>query len=154
MTTERAGLLDVNVLLALAWPNHLHHCVAREWFAANRELGWATCPLTESAFVRISSHPRIGPEPRTVAESIAWLAALRAFPDHRFLSDDVSIVTSPQVPRDLAMGHRQITDAHLLALARRHDVTLVTFDRGIAALAPDPDERRRTLRVLGLATPK
>jgi predicted nucleic acid-binding protein len=27
-----------------------------------------------------------------------------------------------------------VTDAHLLAVARRHDARLATFDRGIAAL--------------------
>ena len=51
------ALPDVNVLIALAWPNHVHHHPARparSWFAANRSTGWATCPLTEAGFVRIS----------------------------------------------------------------------------------------------------
>ena len=41
------NLLDVNVLIALAWPNHLHHAVALSWFEANVESGWATCAVTE-----------------------------------------------------------------------------------------------------------
>ena len=32
-------------------------------------------------------------------------------------------------------GHRQVTDAVLLTVARRHGVELVTFDAGIADLA-------------------
>ena len=38
------ALLDVNVLIALAWPNHVHHVAARAWFEEHREEGWATCP--------------------------------------------------------------------------------------------------------------
>ena len=32
------ALPDVNVLIALAWPNHVHHDAARSWFATNRSL--------------------------------------------------------------------------------------------------------------------
>lgn len=38
-------LLDVNVLIALAWPNHVHHDAAGSWFARLRRTGWATCAL-------------------------------------------------------------------------------------------------------------
>jgi toxin-antitoxin system PIN domain toxin len=149
MSRDRPGLLDVNVLLALAWPNHLHHGVARGWFAKHRNLGWATCPLTESSFVRISSNPRIGPEPRSVRESIAWLERLRSLPGHRFVIDDVSFGVSPELPDVSRLGHRQITDAHLLALARRNSLRLVTFDRNIGDLIVDLEERLAALCVLG-----
>ncbi len=33
------------------------------------------------------------------------------------------------------MGHSQVTDAQLLTVARRHGTNLVTFDRGVAAMA-------------------
>jgi hypothetical protein len=36
------GLLDVNVLVALAWDSHVHHARTRAWFAANSSDGWAT----------------------------------------------------------------------------------------------------------------
>jgi predicted nucleic acid-binding protein len=36
-------------------------------------------------------------------------------------------------------GYRQVTDAHLLALARRSGMRLVTFDAGIRALAAGRD---------------
>jgi len=36
-------------------------------------------------------------------------------------------------------GHRQVTDAHLVTLARRHGVGMVTFDAGLAALAGHRD---------------
>jgi toxin-antitoxin system PIN domain toxin len=149
MSRERPGLLDVNVLLALAWPNHLHHGVARGWFAEHRAIGWATCPLTESSFVRISSNPRIGPEPRSVREAVAWLERLRTLLGHRFVIDDVSFGVSAELPDVSRLGHRQITDAHLLALARRNGLRLVTLDRSIGELIADVEERSTTLCVLG-----
>jgi predicted nucleic acid-binding protein len=44
------SLLDVNLLVALAWPNHVHHQVALSWFQKNQASGWATCPVTQSGY--------------------------------------------------------------------------------------------------------
>lgn len=126
------ALLDVNALVALAWDSHIHHAVMHEWFAANRSKGWATCPVTESGFVRVSSNPSALPCPLGAQAACEVLRALRAVEGHRFLADEVS-VTDHDVPR--LSGHRQVTDAHLLTLARRQGVRLVTFDAGIVELA-------------------
>ena len=37
-------LLDLNLLIALAWPSHVHHPQAHAWFADRAPSGWATCP--------------------------------------------------------------------------------------------------------------
>ena len=129
-------LLDVNALVALVWDTHVHHARIREWFAANSSRGWATCPLTESGFVRVSSNPKVLPSPIGVAAAQGVLSALRAADGHVFLVDDVSI-SDPDVPR--MSGHRQVTDAHLLALARRRGMPVVTFDAGLLTLAGDQD---------------
>lgn len=42
----KAALLDINVLLALAWPSHQHHAAAHGWFARESRHGWATCAFT------------------------------------------------------------------------------------------------------------
>lgn len=125
------GLLDVNALVALAWDSHIHHARIREWFVGNSGTGWATCPVTESGFVRVSSNPKVLPSAIGVEGARGVLASLRALAGHRFLVDDVSI-TDPDVPA--LSGHRQVSDAHLLTLARRHGVRLVTFDSGVLAL--------------------
>lgn len=104
----------------------------RAWFAENRARGWATCPLTENGFVRISSNPQVLPSPIGVDAAIGVLKALSALDGHRFLTDDVSL-TDESFPT--IRGHRQVTDAHLLAIARRHGARLVTFDAGASALA-------------------
>lgn len=130
------ALLDVNALVALAWDSHVHHAPMREWFAARGSSGWATCPITESGFVRVSSNPKALPSAIGVSAARGVLTALRALDDHRFLVDDVSIV-APDVPE--VTGYRQVTDAHLLTLARRSGMRLVTFDAGIRTLAEGRD---------------
>ena len=130
------ALLDVNSLVALAWDSHVHHAAIRTWFTANAAAGWATCPITESGFVRVSSNPKVLPSPIGVEAARGVLSALRAEGGHRFLTDDVSI-TDIDVPK--LSGHRQVTDAHLLTLVRRRGVRLVTFDAGVLALAERHD---------------
>lgn len=137
------ALLDVNALVALAWDAHIHHVRMRDWFAANAAQGWATCPITESGFVRVSTNPKVLPHPIGVADARRVLAALRTVATHNFLVDDVSIVDDDVAP---IVGYRQVTDAHLLTLARRRGVRLVTFDTGAGALAQGRDVE--VLRVL------
>jgi toxin-antitoxin system PIN domain toxin len=130
------ALLDVNALVALAWDSHVHHARMRSWFSANSAGGWATCPITESGFVRVSSNPKVLPGAIGVEPARAVLSALREADGHRFLVDDVSIADE-DIPA--LVGHRQVTDAHLLALARRRGVRLVTFDAAVLALAQGRD---------------
>jgi uncharacterized protein len=129
-------LLDVNLLISLAWPNHVHHATARAWFAARDGQPWATSPVTEAGFVRVSSNPSAIPTAVTPGEASTLLARMRHVEGHVFLPDDVELVVGGD--RALAgriVGHRQVTDAHLLALARRHGARLATLDRAVTALA-------------------
>lgn len=125
-------MLDVNALVALAWDSHVHHVPARAWLARRGRTGWATCPVTESGFVRVSSNPKVLPSPVGVEQAREVLAAMRRAAGHRFLTNDVSVCDA-DVPR--VVGHRQVTDALLVALARRHGMRLLTFDAGILTLA-------------------
>ena len=85
------GLPDVNVLVAMAWPNHVHHDRARRWFEESHRQGWATCPLTESGFVRVSSNRKVTPAARRPEEAIRLLRELTALAGHAFWTDDTSI---------------------------------------------------------------
>jgi uncharacterized protein len=72
----KAGfLLDVNVLIAMAWPTHRAHERVQEWLAHNAREGWATCPLTQTAFVRILSNPAFSPNALTPADALALLTS-------------------------------------------------------------------------------
>lgn len=133
---SRAALLDVNVLLAAAWPVHIHHAAARRWLAAQQPAGWATCPLTQAAFVRLSANPAVFRDALSPAAAFALLAAIVAWPGHRWLTDDVNVSASPLIHRDAVVSHRQVSDAHLLAVALEADCALATFDRRIVDLLP------------------
>lgn len=140
MTT---ALLDVNALVALAWDSHVHHARVRQWFGEHAGAGWATCPITESGFVRVSSNPKVLPSAIGIAAARGVLSTLRSSSGHRFLDDDVSL-TDADVPA--MTGYRQVTDAHLLALARRRGARLVTFDAAIVTLAQGRDVELLTSR--------
>jgi toxin-antitoxin system PIN domain toxin len=129
-------LLDVNLLISLAWPNHVHHAAARAWFAARGGQPWATTPITEAGFVRVSANPSAIPTAVTPGEARALLSRIRDVGGHVFLPDDVELVTgSERALSERLVGHRQVTDAHLLALARRHGARLATLDRAMTTMA-------------------
>lgn len=121
-------LLDVNVLLAIAWPNHQFHLAAIRRLESSRSR-WATCALTQLGFIRLSSNPAVVPSPPRPAEAAALLRIMVVDARHVYLE----ALPSPVVQDFGAvigglLGHQQVTDAYLLALARRHEATFVTFD--------------------------
>ena len=130
-------LLDVNVLIALGWPNHKHHDSARRWFASIAATGWATCPLTQCAFVRISTNPKAVGSALTPAQAVAAIARMTTHEQHVFWADDLP-VASAYFPAAALQGHQQITDAYLLALCASRGGHLATFDTAIAAITADP----------------
>ena len=129
------ALPDVNVLIAIA--------------ESRSDQGWATCPITESGFMRISANASVVGDPVRPDESAALLVDLRSVGSHQFWVDDIEPCTSSLFPRDRLIGHRQVTDAHLLALARRHGGSVATLDRGVATLARGLD--RAHVEMLSMA---
>ena len=81
------GLLDVNVLLALAWPTHQHHRAAHQWFRDESRYGWATCALTQLAFVRLSSNPSYSSDAVSPQDAAALMGQLAAHPKHQFWAE-------------------------------------------------------------------
>ncbi len=118
-------LLDVNALLACAWKSHADHAPMLAWLLQTPQ--WATCPLTESGFVRISMSAAFQARFEDARTS---LATLRALPWHRFLTDDVEAAALP-----VLTSYKETTDAHLVTLAKRHRLRLATLD---AALTRQP----------------
>jgi uncharacterized protein len=131
------SLLDVNVLLSLAWSNHPHHNAAHAWFAQNAPAGWATCLLTQIGFLRLSLNPQIVGVALDCQSALAELAGLMAHPNHHFVDVAPTITGAPfdeLIPK--IVGHQQITDATLLHLARFQGMKLVTLDQSISAICP------------------
>ena len=138
----RVALLDVNVLVALFDPDHVHHDLVHDWFAGQRAHGWATCPVTQNGLVRVLSNPAYGhdalrPEP--------VMKGLR-----RFRHDTVSLADQRLFDLTLASGHRQLTDVYLLGLAAKMKGCLATFDRTIPLKAV-MRATTATLQVIGAA---
>jgi toxin-antitoxin system PIN domain toxin len=125
-------LLDVNVLVALTEPEHVHHQTATKWFNTPG-LDWGLCAFSEAGFLRVTTNPKAGAH--SVQDSTEVLAALASNPGYRFwpISASWTAVAAPFHER--IFGHQQITDAYLLGLALKEDGILVTMDKAIKYLA-------------------
>lgn len=125
-------LLDINVLLALAWPQHVHHNRAKRWVLSHRphgKLSIATCPITQLGFLRVSMNIKGYAADFESARSLLSSLVHHQDFEHSFWMDDFSIL-SGRLKRNL--GPNQLTDAYLAALAEnRAGGKLTTLDDGI-----------------------
>lgn len=126
-------LLDGNVLVALGDANHVHHDVAERWFV-KRNSAFATCQITQATLLRMLL---LGRAVENISEAVLILDGFLKHPRHRFWPNDLGY---DAVRMHGVIGHRQITDAYLAALARKHEGKLATLDRGLAALHHDVTE--------------
>jgi toxin-antitoxin system PIN domain toxin len=136
------ALLDINVLIALLDADHLMHAAARRWLGRELDAGWASCPVTQNGVLRILSQPAY-PNHRPVAEVAEGLAEACRHPSHRFWTGGVSLIGSAGVNWRQLLGHRQVTDAYLLAVAVAEGGRFVSFDQRISVdLVPEtrPDQ--------------
>ena len=129
-------LPGVNVLVALFDPAHVHHEIAHEWFSGARHRAWATCPLTQSGFLRVVANPSYPNRRLSVAEAAYYLNQLIAnhAETHHFFRDDTSLLDSSRFDLGAISGHRQVADLHLVGICARFKARLVTLDKGISAL--------------------
>jgi toxin-antitoxin system PIN domain toxin len=122
--------------MALLWENHEHHRIARAWLA--RATDFATCPVSQLGFARVSSHPLLGYS-MTPDQAFGVLRRFLADSRHRFVPDDLSCADRI-VRTDLMGGANQVTDHYLVALARHHRLSLGTFDEALtSAFSNEPD---------------
>ena len=120
-------LLDANVLIALTVEEHEHHERSITWAATAER--FAVCPIVEGALVRFLL--RLGESAATAADVVR---RIRAMPSCEFWTDSISYA---DVDLDDVMGHRQVTDAYLVSLARIHSAALATLDGGLVSAVPD-----------------
>ena len=135
---KKPYLLDVNVILALAWPSHVHHLSAQQWFAEKGfakkgAAGFRTCPLTETGFVRISSNPAFTRDAVSPSAALELLERVKELPGYGFWPDHLPLLNSFENFSGI-VGHRQVIDAYLLALAQAHKGILATLDRATVTL--------------------
>ena len=141
-------LLDINLLVSLLWTNHEQHEAARTWFRARRRLEWATCPFTQTGFVRISSNPRVFPDAPSPRKAVEVLEVNLRHPGHRFWADDISFAEAVAPFAGRFTGDQQAADAYLLGLAIRKRGVLATFDASIATLIEPGSSHSKSLEIL------
>ncbi len=142
MTTRY--LLDVNVWIAVLDESHLFHGPATA-FLESADLAIATCPLVENGVLRVLNLPSYSSSgPVGFSAVREKLAEIYAALDHRFWPDTISLITEASLNWSRVLGHNQIMDAYLLALAVSHDGALVTLDSRIS-LAPVVGAKTRHL---------
>lgn len=137
--TAKPYLLDLNVLIAMSWPQHIHHARSHAWFDS-LEGAWATTPLTEAGYVRLSTNSAVVGQPVSMTVALEALAALRRAPGHTFVTDESSLA-HPVIDLQRVATSRQVTDAHLVNLAATASAVVATLDRGIEGWLM-PDDRR------------
>jgi len=125
-------LLDVNVLLALAWPNHQFHNAVLERLDRRPTPMWATCLLTQLGFVRLSSNPAIVDIRQSPVQAIKLLRQLTADEHHQYI-DFLPTLADVEGTFKPLLGHQQVTDAYLVAVAEANNATLLTLDQRLVS---------------------
>lgn len=122
-------LLDVNVLLALAYPKNTFHEATKRWFVNLNDRSFATCALTESALLRLLRNTTIIPTAPSIEVCMSMLSQIRATPGHRFLKNLPSPI-EPAIEKEIlhVRGYRQMPDAYLIGLAVYHGFQFATLD--------------------------
>jgi predicted nucleic acid-binding protein len=129
-------LLDVSALVALGFKEHEFFERVVSWVQtlSPGEDEFATCAITELGFVRVLAFPRYG---LSVDESKASLLRLKSSGriGFVFVADGLDASRLP----GWVKAPKQITDGHLVQLAKANGAFLATLDRNIpgAFLIPE-----------------
>jgi uncharacterized protein len=126
-------LLDVNVWLALAIEDHVHHSTAAAYWRADAGTTRHFCRVSSLSLVRLLTHSGLmGGSPLTLADSWRLYERFRRLPGVAFMDEppNIEAILASIVKRRLPL--RLFTDAYFAALATAAGMRLVTFDRDFA----------------------
>lgn len=121
-------LLDVNTLVALAHQGHADHLRVIRWFASLMGSGarLATCAITEVGFVRVSIQAGFENNAPDASETLRGLKDSSRIP-FDLIPDSLGADRLPSY----VLGARQVTNGHLLELAKESSMKLATLDKGL-----------------------
>ncbi len=123
-------ILDINVWLALADQNHIHHPPAARYWEGVADAPVAFSRITMMGFLRLSTQPRV--LSRTLTKSEAWdiYHDFMALPNLQFLPEPANLDSHFQklTTTGSSLPHRLWTDAYLAAFAIASGCRLVSFD--------------------------
>jgi hypothetical protein len=128
-------LLDVNLLFILHQPRHIGYAPVSRWFTRKPSITFATCPMTQAGMLRMLAQEIGGLARFSIDEARSALKNLTEHPRHVYWPDDPPYLDAAAVLFQRMQGHRQVTDAYLLGLAKHHGGKLATLDKAIVSLA-------------------
>lgn len=117
-------LLDVNALVAGLYEDHEHHFKMRSWLKDNKDRKLRIAPLVATGCLRVLMTVAGERKPTGLVSAIR---SFRDFYDIETIGDDIEL---EQLGKWIG-GAKQLVDAHLLAIARKNGLKLVTFDKSI-----------------------
>ncbi len=130
---------DVNVLVAAARRDHVHHAVARSWLesavaaaAAGRLL--TLMPMVLASFLRLVTSPKIFQVPTPIDEAIGFVDALLATTGIRLASIGPEWPLLRKLCIDRRLSGNALPDAWLAAATMELGEHLVSFDRGFRSM--------------------
>lgn len=122
-------LPDVNVWLALADENHLHHPRALAYWQEGSAPAMAFCRVTMLGFLRLSTHPKVLSRPLTADEAWDLYQRYRIEAKVGLIEDCPEIDTQfMALSRHADFPHHLWTDSYLAAFARFHGCRIISFD--------------------------
>jgi toxin-antitoxin system PIN domain toxin len=137
-------LVDANVLIYAVNTSSTHHEAARTWLdgalGGEETVGFAWSVLL--AFLRLTTHPAVFPQPRDAGAATAIVRAWTEQPTARLIDPTprhLDVLSGLLAESGTAAN--LVSDAHLAALAVEHDAVLVTFDADFGRFAGLRTER-------------
>jgi hypothetical protein len=140
-------LPDVNTLLALLDPMHVHHEAAHLWYATQSPLRIMLCSHVENGVIRVASQPKY---PNCLGTAARVREALGNFARQvkaESCDKEVSLLDDGVLLKPELLTPSRVTDLYLLALASANGIRLATFDQRIPAHAIAGGEE--TLEIIG-----
>ncbi|MCU0781575.1 MAG: hypothetical protein MUF04_10810 [Akkermansiaceae bacterium] len=131
----KAFLPDVNTLLAMLDPMHVHHDAAHRWYATRKRPRLLLCSHVVNGVIRVASQPGYSNPLGTCGRVREALLLFIGSVDTAFCQRDVSLLDDKVLPRPDELTPSRVGDLYLLALAVANGVKFATFDTRIPAHA-------------------
>lgn len=128
-------VLDVNVVIAAHRVDHRHHAIVGRWLDAlvARHETFSVPNAVWTSFVRIVTNPRAFPVPTPLGRAFAFVEALRAVDNHRWLEPGTHhLALLRRLCEESDATGELVADAAIAALALEHGCAVASFDRDFA----------------------
>ena len=128
-------LPDVNAILPLLDPLHVHHDSAHYWYKLNSPLQLIMCSHVENGVIRVASQPKY---PNSLGTSGKVREVLQQFTQKlqtESTKHDVSLLDDGVLVNPEMLTPSRVSDLYLLAPAASNKARLATFDQRIPASA-------------------